>query len=299
MTTLLPHLLEQGPNLRTLLGVALGAVRSRSHGVTPSAPGPESQALVPPRSPALVQDYIRWSGAAADAYAGTVPPHLFPQWGFPLMARALGELPWPMARILNQGCRLEINAPLPLDEPLICRARLLSVQESPEKARITTRLVTGTRDEPSAVIADVHAVVPLKKGRGGKREPALVPANATELRRLPLGPRAGLEFALLTGDFNPVHWLPPYARMAGFKSTILHGFASMALAFEAVVRERLGGDPERLRCIDVRFIRPLLLPGNVGVFVDPEAEGSLFIGKAPGEQAVMLGTFETHEEDAR
>ena len=48
--------------------------------------------------------------------------------------------------------------------------------------------------------------------------------------------RAGLEFAFLTGDFNPVHWVRRYARAAGFASPILHGFAMMARTMESLGR---------------------------------------------------------------
>ena len=103
--------------------------------------------------------------------------------------------------------------------------------------------------------------------------------------------RAGLDFALLTGDFNPIHWISPYAKMAGFKNTILHGFASMALSWEAIVRERLDGDVTRMKAMDVRFVRPQILPGEVSICIGDD--GSVGLGAGPGERATMLGTYET------
>ena len=37
----------------------------------------------------LIRDYIRHVGGDPAWYRGRVPPHFFPQWGFPLGARAL------------------------------------------------------------------------------------------------------------------------------------------------------------------------------------------------------------------
>jgi len=255
-------------------------------------PGPEISKTIPPRAASLLADYVAWTGGEAESYEGFVPPHLFPQWGFPPMAVALTSAPWPMTKILNQGCRLEVHGRLPADQPLLVRTFVSDIQEEEHKARITTRIITGTEEQPELLTADVHAVVPLaKKKSGGKREPPTISSDAEELARCSLPSRAGLDFALLTGDFNPIHWIGPYARMAGFKNTILHGFASMALSWEAIVRERLDGDPTRMKAMDVRFVRPQVLPGEVSICVG--ADGSVGLGGGPGERATMLGTYET------
>ena len=67
-----------------------------------------------------------------------------------------------------------------------------------------------------------------KNGKAAKkREPSRVPGDARELSFWNLSASAGLEFAKLTGDFNPIHWVPAYARASGFRNVILHGFATM------------------------------------------------------------------------
>ncbi len=102
--------------------------------------------------------------------------------------------------------------------------------------------------------------------------------------------------ALLTGDVNPVHWLRPYARAAGFKSTILHGFSTLARSVESLHRARFAGDIDRLASIEVRFTRPLVLPARVRLFVSrppedaPDAWG-ISVGRAPGAPAFMIGHF--------
>jgi len=278
----------------------MGVLWNRSGDADPVAPGPTHNDELPARAPALLADYIEWTGGEAEAYSNAVPPHLFAQWGYPLMAKALGAAPWPLARILNQGCRLENRAPLPADEPLMVQAHLSHVSVEPHKARTITRLVTGTASVPDAIVADLHAVVPLaKREGGGKREKPTVPESATELARHQLTPRSGLDFALLTGDFNPIHWIGPYAKMAGFRSTILHGFASMSLAWEDVVRNLLDGDPSRLAMMDVRFVRPLHLPADVGVYVSETDtdETAIHVGTGPGGEVYMVGTFAKRGEN--
>ncbi|MFT3767203.1 MAG: MaoC/PaaZ C-terminal domain-containing protein [Minicystis sp.] len=290
----LRHVLAQGPVLRALGGVALRSLPLASgRAAAPAVPGPWIEAELPPRPQGLVRDYIRHVGGDPAAYAGRLPPHLFPQWAFPLAARTLVGLGYPLARVVNAGCRIEARAPLPASEPLLVKARLEAIDDDGRRARITQRVVTGTRSAPEAVIAEMRAYVPLGKGggRGDKARPA-VPADAEAIAALDLDARAGLDFALLTGDFNPIHWVPPWARAAGFRSIILHGFATLARAFEAIARPRVGGHPARISTIDARFVKPLVLPARV--FVYTTAAGGVFVGSAPGGDAHLEGRFETH-----
>ncbi|APR85319.1 Acyl dehydratase [Minicystis rosea] len=295
MTVPIRHLLSQGPVLRALGGVALSSLPGRrGRAPSPSVPGPWIEAVLPPRSPALVRDYVQHVGGDLTAYAGRLPPHLFPQWAFPLAAKTLAGLPYPMTRVINAGCRIETRAPLPADEPLVVRARLEAIDDDGRRARITQRVVTGTRRVEEALVAEMHAYVPIGKGSGrGERTRKVVPADATAIASLDLDARAGLDFALLTGDFNPIHWVPLWARAAGFRSIILHGFATMARAFEAVVRSRLGGDPTRLSMFEARFVKPLVLPARVSVHASPA--GGVWVGGAPGGDAHLEGRFETHD----
>jgi hypothetical protein len=263
----------------------------------PAGPGPWIEARLPPRPPQLVRDYIRHVGGDPAWYRGTLPAHFFPQWGFPLAARALLGLHYPLARVINGGCRLENRAPLPANEPLDVRARIESIDDDGKRAIVTQRVVTGTKTRPEAVVADLRAFIPLAKKTDGanghkpqKARPS-VPANAHEIAFLKIGEGAGLDFAKLTGDFNPIHWVKPYARASGFRTVILHGFSTFARAIEALNRARFAGDPSRLKSIDARLSRPLVLPAKVGVYVD--GGGGIWVGDAPGGGAYLEGHFET------
>jgi hypothetical protein len=290
----LRHALAQGPMLRALGSVALSALRPRRGAAgAPAVPGPWIEAELPPRPDALVRDYIANAGGDPAWYPGQVPAHLFPQWWFALAVQTLAGLPYPYARAVNAGCRIDVRAPLPTGEPLLVRARLETVDDDGRRAKITQRLVTGTPSAPDAIAAELRVHVPLG-GKGGGREPRarpVVPADATPVAALDIGARAGLEFALLTGDFNPIHWVRPYARLAGFRSTILHGFATLARAIEALNGGPFGGRPSVLRSIDVRFTKPLVLPAHVSVYTT--AGGGLWVGEGPGGDAYLDGRYET------
>jgi acyl dehydratase len=264
-------------------------------GPLPELPGPELRAVVPARNNALVDDYIQFVKGDPRAYRGVLPAHFFPQWGFPLLTKALHGIPYDLSKVVNAGCRMEIHAPIPRDEPLELSARLIRHEERGTRALIAIEMTTSTKSAPNALVTETRMLVPTGKKRDPnaakkRREIARVPDTARELDRHQLLARAGLDFALLTGDFNPIHWIRPYAKMAGFKSTILHGFGSLALCAESLNSNLFSGDVTKLRTLEVRFTRPVVLPGELRVYID---DGQLFAGAAPSGPAFMTGAF-TH-----
>jgi acyl dehydratase len=292
------HVVHQGKVAASLGGTALRALKQRLRppALKPAViPGRELTARVPAAPRALVRDYVRHVGGDPAAYARTVPPHLFPQWAFPVAARTLREVPYPLLKIINAGCRLTVNAPLPAGEPLEVRAQLVGLEDNGHRVALRQRIVTGSSGQGDAVIAEVRAVVATgarettgapPRARGPDH---LVPVTGRELAFWRLGADAGLVFALLTGDFNPIHWMRPYARAFGFKSAVLHGFSTMARTMEGLHRALFAGSVTRLRTLDVRFVRPLLLPARVGLYVDGH---DVAVGEGPGAPAYLVGTFE-------
>lgn len=304
------HVLAQGNVLKVLAGTAVAAVkqqmgRAPTSGPLPPLPGPVVTDTIAPRPADLLKDYVRHVGGDPSAYKGRVPPHFFPQWGFPLAAQTLVGIPYPMFKVLNGGCRLEMNAPLPAGEPLRARAWLQGIDDNGRRAVLHQMVVTETEEHPEALVAHLYAIVPLGGGgkdkpngkpKSEKKEPARVPAHATELARWKLRLDAGLDFAKLTGDFNPVHWVTPYARAFGFRNRILHGFSTMARAIEGLNRNLFAGSIKGLRTFDCKFTRPLVLPAKVGLYIHDGEDGTqqVFVGDAPGGPAYLVGTFETN-----
>ena len=292
------YILHQGPVLGALLRGVLVAARQTqgSSSSAPTVPGKEIVTTLPPRRAELVRDYVRHVGGDPGAYKREVPAHLFPQWVFPVQARTLEGLSYPMQKVLNGGCRLEFKGPIPQNEPLTVRGWLEDVDDDGRRAVLHQVAVTGTKSVPEAIVSHMYAIVPLG-GRGdgasgarSKKDKPRVPDEARELQRWRLGPKAGLDFAKLTGDFNPVHWVSPYARAFGFPSVILHGFSTMARAIEGLHRSLFAGDVHALASFDCRFTRPLVLPARVGLYVLGQ---QVFVGDAPGGPAYLVGSFET------
>ena len=65
----------------------------------------------------------------------------------------------------------------------------------------------------------------------------------------------------LSGDKNPLHADPDFAKMAGFETPIIHGLCSYGVVCKAVVDEVLGGDTDRVARYQARF-RGVGYPGE-------------------------------------
>jgi acyl dehydratase len=288
-------ILEQGPVLKELGRTALTTMKQgfvKPSGTVPSTPGPEFRQVLPPRSKELVKTYVKHVGGDPSRYKNTIPAHLFPQWGFALASKTLTGIPYPLVKVMNGGCRLEINGDIPNDKHLIVSARLENIDDNGSRAVLHQRITTGTVEQPDAVVANLFAIVPLSnkgKPKGPKKPKACVPENAQELKYWRIGPKAGLDFAKLTGDFNPIHWIPVHAKAFGFKNTILHGFSTMARAMEGLNSTRFS-DGSSIGMFDAQFTRPLVLPGDAGLYI--EGEDKVYVGNAAGGAAYMVGTYQ-------
>jgi len=99
---------------------------------------------------------------------------------------------------------------------------------------------------------------------GPKREtpaPHAIPDRAPDaICDLPTRPEAALIYRL-SGDINPLHAEPEFAKTAGFPRPILHGLATFGVSGHAILKTFCGYDPARLTAMSVRFSAPVY-PGE-------------------------------------
>ena len=277
---------HQGANIRAILSVVLSGKSE-----TLATPGPVLSETIHPRHPKLIQAFKRWCQDASDS--DVLPDHFFPQWAFPLLGQALAGSPYPMSKVLNQGFSMTRNAALPADQALNLSAQLTQVEETPGKARLATRVVTGTSSQPEAVVCEVYSVVPLPKPKGPKPPRSERPEDTKTWRVIDsyrAGRFGGAVYSCLSGDINPLHWFPPFAWAAGMRAPILHGFAAGSLITASLDRmpDQTGG---AVGSIDVRFIRPMVLPAKLRLELAEDESGQhlrLLDGKG---KPCVVGTF--------
>ncbi len=65
----------------------------------------------------------------------------------------------------------------------------------------------------------------------------------------------------LSGDRNPLHIDPEFAKMGGFETPILHGLCTYGFVGRAILRALCGNDPAKLKHFEARFA-DVVYPGD-------------------------------------
>lgn len=73
-----------------------------------------------------------------------------------------------------------------------------------------------------------------------------------------------LRYAGVSGDFNPIHVDPQFAKAVGFERNILHGLCTMAFVAKACT-DVAEGDPRALKKLRARFASPVLVEQAVTI----------------------------------
>ena len=255
-------LAHQIPSLKALGKVVVSTVQKLPKEMPP-VPGKVVEETLEPRAQDLLAAYATWCGQSAQGPIETVPSHLFSQWAFPAMAKTFEGLPFRVTSILNQGAKIEIEQQLDARKPLTIEAQLVEANESDGKVRMTQRIITRNVGESKGLNCEVYTFVPVGGGAKSKKSTS---SSAKEVTYKTVGEwqskaTDGQEFAFLTGDLNPIHWIPPIAKISGFKNTILHGFGILARTYVLLEQTQ----QKDISAIDVRFIKPFVMPNTAMV----------------------------------
>jgi acyl dehydratase len=92
----------------------------------------------------------------------------------------------------------------------------------------------------------------------------------------------------LSGDYNPLHADPEFAKRARFERPILHGRATFGVAAHALLRMCCDYQPERLVGMDARFTAPVYPGERLRVEIWNESMAVRFRLSVPARGAVAL-----------
>lgn len=262
----------QAPNIAGMFGYGLLSALPRLGSRGGDAMEKPLHRSLSPVPPSLIAAYAEWTGAPAERYRDVVPPHMFSYWGLALVSELTGRAPYNLLSILNQGCRMVTRRPLPAGEKIEVDGRLSDISDDGRRVRICTHLEAGTASAPNAQSIDIMTAVPHKNPKGGKKKSR--PDADVEFETVGTWSAAaddGLNFAMLTGDFNPLHTLPPLGRRTRHGTCILHGFGQLSRTYEAIRNAGI-----EIGVFDVRYIKPVPLPSDelsVELAREPGADG--------------------------
>ncbi|HUJ58799.1 MAG TPA: SDR family NAD(P)-dependent oxidoreductase [Kofleriaceae bacterium] len=175
-------------------------------------------------------------------------------------------LTFGLDRVLHGEQYTELRRPLPTHGKLTTRATVKSIYDKGKGAVVNTEFITYDENGDELIKNDIATFVRGAGGWGGERGPSaevnvppdrapdkVVEEKTTENQAL---------LYRLSGDWNPMHADPSFARAVGFARPILHGLCSFGFATRAVVNSFAPDrDPRFVRSIKARFASTVL-PGE-------------------------------------
>jgi acyl dehydratase len=161
-----------------------------------------------------------------------------------------------------------IHRPLPVEGTIVGATEVTSVVDKGKDKGALIMTKSTVREKASREVVCTLTSTTFCRADGGfggpagpVREPHKIPERAPDLTcDLPVLPQAALIYRL-SGDYNPLHADPAYAKKAGFKMPILHGRCTFSVAGHAVLKSCCGYEPARMKSMEGRFSSPVY-PGE-------------------------------------
>lgn len=230
-------------------------------------------------------------------------PKVYPSFAvvpkFQPMLELLGKSGGNMAMVVHGGEKVKVFRPF---EPAGLLKTTATVRGIYDMRRFASVIVDmDTFDERGERIATTTSSI-LFRGEGGfggqpppKEEPAVsVPKDRPADFRVEetVSPEQALLYRL-SGDHNPLHADPEFAKNVGFeRGPILHGLATFGYMVRHVAKGACGGDADKLTGFEAQFRRPVwpgdtlvtegwnVEPGKIAVSVSVKERGETVLSNA-------------------
>ncbi len=246
-----------------------------------------------------------WSGAQADptALAGyravcelhagpTLPLLYLHAMAMPLHMAILSHPAFPLRLLglVHWTNKIESLQPVAQDAVLAmeCTLNGITATDRGQSFSLHTTVRVGGVDG-DVVWREISTFLsPLAKSKSAKSADAAQASKAraasdvpepdwgTSVAQWSVAANAGRRFAKPSGDWNPIHVSAFTARLFGYPRAIAHGLFSAARCLALLEKTLPPGQPLML---DLRFKRPLLIPGTVALHTAKEGHSTRFVLK--------------------
>ncbi|MCZ6532755.1 MAG: MaoC/PaaZ C-terminal domain-containing protein [SAR324 cluster bacterium] len=168
------------------------------------------------------------------------------------------------ALLLHGEQDLEIHGPIPTAGTVTNTAHVKDIFDKGKAALVWRETVS--KDAAGKLLFTSRSAAFIRGEGGFGGEPGPKPGNLPPERapdhvvESTVMPQQALIYRL-SGDKNPLHAEPAFAKEGGFDQPILHGLCTYGMACKAVVDHALGGDTTRVARYQVRF-SGVVFPGE-------------------------------------
>ena len=167
--------------------------------------------------------------------------------------------------ILHGEQAIEVKKPFPTQGKVATVGTIRAIYDKGSGALIVVDAETSDEGGDTLCINTAGIFVRGEGGFGGDRGPSgrrnippeRPPDETVEMGTLP----QQAAIYRLSGDRNPLHIDPSFAKMASFDQPILHGLCTFGYVARAVIQTYCGGDPDRFKGLDARFTG-VVFPGD-------------------------------------
>ncbi len=186
---------------------------------------------------------------------------------FPTLIPIATEANLNMFTVLHGEHKIIMHKPIPIKGKLESTAVCNSIYDKGDKGAVIN-IDIESRDDSGELLFENKAVVMDRSGgnfggeRGPKAEKILPPEGKPADFRVEqkTSPDQAALYRL-SGDKNPLHIDPEFAKMGGFDTPILHGLCSFGFAGRAILESVCDNDPAKLKSFGVRFTG-VVFPGE-------------------------------------
>ncbi len=184
--------------------------------------------------------------------------------GFPAMMGLVATVDINPVMLLHGEQSIKLNKPIPTEGKLTTSGKVAAVYDKGKGALV--QVEAETKDEQGEVLFVNRSGVYLRGAGGfggergpeaGNKAPDRAPDKSVEMQTLPIQAM----IYRLSGDRNPLHIDPAFAKMAGYDTPILHGLCTYGHVGRAVLSEYCDNDPARMTGLEVRF-SGVVFPGD-------------------------------------
>jgi acyl dehydratase len=183
---------------------------------------------------------------------------------FPAMMGLTAAVEINLVMLLHGEQSFKIHKTIPTQGKLTTTGKVSGVYDKGKGALAT--VTSETRDEQGELVFANQSGVFVRGagGFGGERgpeagnvAPGRAPDKTVHMETLP----SQAAIYRLSGDRNPLHIDPAFAKMAGYDRPILHGLCTFGHVCRAVLAEYCDNDPSRFTGMSVRF-SGVVYPGD-------------------------------------
>jgi acyl dehydratase len=238
-------------------------------------------------------------GAGTDELAFTTENSIgVDQQVLPTMVVTLGNLGDSMrdigtfnpAMLVHGEQRIELSGALPPAGAVSTIAEITAIHDKGKAALVEITARSSDADSGAHLFTNVtSAFIRGEGGWGGDRGPSGPRNEAPD--RAPdheVTYQTRVDQALtyrLSGDRNPLHSDPEFAKLAGFDRPILHGLCTYGFTGRALLHTLMGSDPARFTSMEGRFSSPVFPGESLTIRMWSDGDGA--------------AVFRTHGQDDR